>query len=101
METVSPACETYDATADAQGAAVPPAEPAAPATYSETAKAVQGTMKNRQNTVPQTVGRLVKQTGADTMLKNAGRDRSGMTRSSTLPGITKSPPVKGGPFVIG
>ena len=68
------ACEMYDATADAQGAAVPPAEPAAPATYSETAKAVQGTMKNRQNTVPQTVGRLVKQTGADTMLKNAGRD---------------------------
>ena len=68
------ACEMYDATAEAQGAAVPPAEPAEPATYRETAKAVQGTMKNRQNTVPQTVGRLVKQTGADTMLKNARRD---------------------------
>ena len=68
------ACEMYDATAAAQGAAVPPAEPAETATYDETSKAVRGTIKNQRNTVPATVGRLVKQAGADTMLKNAARD---------------------------
>lgn len=68
------ACEMYDRTAAAQGVTVPPAEPAPPATYHETAKAVAGTMKNQRNSVPQTVGRLVKQAGADTMLKNAKRD---------------------------
>lgn len=67
-------CEMYDALAEAQGAHVPPAEPAATATYQETARAVQGTMKNRLNSVPDTVGRLVKQAGADTTLKNALRD---------------------------
>ena len=70
------ACSMYDALAEAQGAAVPPAEPAPNATYDETAKAVYGTLKNKQNTVPATVGRLVKQTGADTMLQNARRDRA-------------------------
>ena len=70
------ACSMYDALAEAQGAAVPPAEPAPNATYDETAKAVYGTLKNKQNTVPATVGRLVKQTGADTMLQNAQRDRA-------------------------
>lgn len=68
------ACTMYDAIAEAQGAAVPPAVPAETATYGETAKAVYGTLKNKQNTVPATVGRLVKQTGADTMLQNARRD---------------------------
>lgn len=67
-------CEMYDALAEAQGAHVPPAEPAATATYSETAKAVRGTMKNRLNSVPDTVSRLVKQAGADTTIKNALRD---------------------------
>ena len=70
------ACSMYDALAEAQGAAVPPAEPAPNATYDETAKAVYGTLKNKQSTVPATVGRLVKQTGADTMLQNAQRDRA-------------------------
>jgi len=68
------ACEMYDACALAQGVALPPAEPAPTATYQEVAKAVQGTIKNRRNSVPDTVGRLVKQAGADTMLHNAQRD---------------------------
>lgn len=68
------ACDMYDEIAAAQGANVPPAEPAPTATYGETAKAVYGTMMNQQNTVPATVGRLVKQAGADTMLQNAARD---------------------------
>ena len=68
------ACEMYDALAAAQGFFVPPAEPAETATYGETAKAVRGTLNNRLNTVPDTVGRLVKQAGADTTLKNAARD---------------------------
>ena len=68
------ACEMYDETAEAQGASVPSAEPAETATYSEVEKAVRGTLKNRCSTVPATVGRLVKQAGADTTLKNARRD---------------------------
>lgn len=68
------ACEMYDAVAAAQGVAVSPAEPAATATYLETARAVMGTLKNQRNTVPDTVGRLVKQAGADTTLQNAVRD---------------------------
>lgn len=68
------ACEMYDAVAAAQGVSVPLAEPAATATYSETAKAVRGTLSNQRNSVPDTVGRLVKQAGADTTLKNAARD---------------------------
>lgn len=68
------ACEMYDAVAAAQGVSVAPAEPAATATYQETARAVMGTLKNRRSTVPGTVGRLVKQAEADTTLKNAARD---------------------------
>lgn len=68
------ACEMYDALAEAQGAELPPAEPAETATFGETAKAVRGTMKNQRNSVPDTVGRLVKQAGADTIVQNAKRD---------------------------
>ena len=68
------ACEMYDALAAVQRVFVPPAEPAETATFGETARAVQGTLKNRQDTVAGTVGRLVKQAGADTTLKNAARD---------------------------
>ncbi|MBR4743554.1 MAG: hypothetical protein IK082_05100 [Oscillospiraceae bacterium] len=68
------ACEMYDAVAVAQGASVPLAEIADVPDYGETAKAVLGAIKNKQNTVPATVGRLVKRVGADTMLKNAQRD---------------------------
>lgn len=68
------ACEMYDATAAAQGVSLPPAVPAPTATYPETAKAVRGTIKNQRSTVPATVGRLVRQAGADTTLHNAQRD---------------------------
>ena len=74
--TAALACEMYDEIAAAQMAGVPLAEPAPTATYGETAKAVYGTMKNRHSTVPDTVGRLVKQAGADTMLQNAKRDHA-------------------------
>lgn len=69
------ACEMYDAIASASGHNVPPADPADTATFAETAKAIRGTIKNQsEDAVPSTVGRLVKQVGADTMLKNAARD---------------------------
>ena len=68
------ACEMYDAVAEAAGEHVPPAEIAPTASYMDTAKAVHGTLLNPHNTVPQTVGRLVKQAGADTTLRNALRD---------------------------
>lgn len=68
------ACDMYDAIAEASGKALPPAEVAQTATYRETAIAVQGTMVNKQSTIPDTVSRLVKQAAADTTLKNALRD---------------------------
>ena len=70
------ACQMYDAMALAQGANVPPAEPAETATYGETAKAVQGAMKQSDNpdVAGSAVGRLVKQAGVDTTMKNAIRD---------------------------
>lgn len=69
------ACEMYDAIASASGRNVPPADPADTATFAETAKAIRGTIKNQsERVVPNTVSRLVKQVGADTMLKNAARD---------------------------
>ena len=67
-------CELYDEIAAAEGIVVPPAEPAPTATYEETMKAVRGTIKNQRSSVPATVSRLVKQAGADTMLRNAERD---------------------------
>lgn len=70
------ACEMYDTIAEIQGAFFPPAEPAPSATYGETAKAVRGTLNNQNSTVSSTVSRLVKQAGADTMLRNAKRDGS-------------------------
>lgn len=72
------ACQMYDAAAEAQGANVPPAEPAETATYGETAKAVQGAMKQSDNpdVAGSAVGRLVKQAGVDTTMKNAIRDRA-------------------------
>lgn len=68
------ACELYDAIAMASNASVPAAEPAETATYAETAQAVYGTAKQSEAVIPQTIGRLVKQVSADTMLQNAARD---------------------------
>ncbi len=63
----------YDAVAEVSGANVPPAQPAEPANYSETAKMVNGT-KQSPPLLQSGVSRLVKQAGADTTLKNAIRD---------------------------
>ncbi len=67
------ACQMYDALAEAQGATVPQAEPAQPASYGEVARMVHST----QQSPPQMqngVSRLVKRAGADTTLQNAQRD---------------------------
>ena len=70
------ACQMYDAIATASGKSVPAAEIAELPTIGDTAKAVYGTMKNRDNTVSATVGRMVKQSAADTTLHNALRDQA-------------------------
>ena len=69
-------CEMYDAVAEASGAILPAAEPAATATYGEVAKTFNGMVKQKQNNeaMGNAVGRLVKRTGADTVLQNAKRD---------------------------
>lgn len=66
-------CQMYEATAEAQGAIIPAAEPEETPTYAEVAKAVNGTIDSPE-TMCNAVGRLTKRTGADTMLKNAIRD---------------------------
>lgn len=67
------ACQMYDAMAEASGADVPPAVPAEPADYSETARMVNAT-KQSPPQLQGGVSRLVKRAGADTTLKNAIRD---------------------------
>ena len=67
------ACQMYDAMAKASGANVPPAEPAEPADYGETARMVNATMQSPPQ-LQGGVSRLVKRAGADTTLKNAIRD---------------------------
>ena len=68
----------YDAIAEVSGKVLEAAEVAATPTYGEVAKTVNGTLKHSQNpnSVSNAVSRLVKRTGADTMLKNAERDRA-------------------------
>lgn len=72
--SASLACEMYDATATAQGARVPAAEPARTATYTETGIAVNGAKLRGDAIVPQAVERLVKMAGQDTLLNNSLRD---------------------------
>lgn len=67
------ACQMYDAMARASGVQFPPAEPAAPADISETARMVNGTRQSPP-LLQGGVSRLVKRTAADTTLKNAIRD---------------------------
>ena len=66
----------YDAIAEVSGKFYEAAEVAATPAYGEVAKAVNGTLKHSKNpnTVSNAISRLVKRTGADTMLKNAERD---------------------------
>ena len=69
--------EMYDAIAELQGRLnLPPAVPAEPQSYGDVAKTVKGIHKTTENAeeYAAAIGRLVKQTGADTMLINAQRD---------------------------
>lgn len=72
------AAEMYDAVAEMSGKFYPPAETAPTPDYEDVAKAVNGTRRWSQNekAVPNTVSRMVKQTGADTTLRNAIRDQA-------------------------
>lgn len=73
-------CEMYDtmhkywAEIESGGKPWIESEPAKTATIKEVEAAVNGTAMYSKTSVPQTIGRLVKQAGADTMLKNAIRD---------------------------
>ncbi|MBQ3429187.1 MAG: hypothetical protein IJH28_05375 [Mogibacterium sp.] len=69
-------CTMYEALAEYSGAAVKAAEPAAVASYWETAKQVRGTMLRTKDAaaISASAGRLVKLASVDTMMKNALRD---------------------------
>lgn len=68
--------EMYDLTARLEGMNVPEAIPADTATFEDTAKAVNGSLKKSPSgqLVSFAVERLVKQAGEDTTLQNAKRD---------------------------
>lgn len=70
------ACQMYDAVAELEHVLKPAAEPAPTATYNETAKAINGVLKQSPSgqLLDQAVQRMVKQAGADTTLRNAIRD---------------------------
>ena len=72
------AAEMYDSIARAEKVNVPKAEPSDNLEFGEVAKAINGALKHSDNDefVSSVVGRAVKQTGADTMLKNATRDQA-------------------------
>ena len=71
------ACEMYDAIAQTASVLLPAAEPAATATYAETAKAVNGTMKTgNDEIIASSISRLVKMAGVDTTMQNAIRDHA-------------------------
>lgn len=67
------AAQMYDDLAEAEGVTVSPAEPAQPPSMAEVAKAIYRTLDSPPLMAGAT-SRLVKQTGADTILKNALRD---------------------------
>ena len=69
------ACQMYDEIAAASAVPVPSAMPATVPSVGEVAKTINGTLKTgNPNIVSEAVGRLVKQTGVDTTMKNALRD---------------------------
>lgn len=72
------ACQMYDAIAELQNATVAAAIPAEVATIGEVAKAINGSLKQSPTgqLLDTVVGRLVKQAGADTTIKNAIRDKA-------------------------
>ena len=72
----------YDAIAEMEGKILPSAEVAETPEYGEVAKAINGVRKHSQNPTSygNVVNRLVKRTGADTMLQNAERDGAEFAR---------------------
>lgn len=74
--TAAVACELYDEMARLSGVNLAPAVPAELPTINEVGKAINGTIKQsvNENMVSGTVGRLVKQVGQDTTVRNAIRD---------------------------
>lgn len=69
-------CEMYDAMSGMMKAGVPDALPAETATYEEVAKGVMWGKYHSPSQIPSIVGRQVRLAGADTMMKNAGRDQA-------------------------
>lgn len=67
------ACQMYDSIATAQNAKVNSADPAETASRDNVKSAVNSA-SHTTNGIPAAVGKLVKQAGADTMLRNAKRD---------------------------
>lgn len=68
------ACQIYDEIAAAQEAGTPGALPAETAGPEEIRSALRDVLENALDPAPALVGKLVKQAGEDTMLKNAVRD---------------------------
>jgi hypothetical protein len=68
------ACEMYEATAEAQGIFVAAAVPAETATINEVKHLIGEAAAKSPVLISPTVGKMVKQAGADTTLQNAGRD---------------------------
>lgn len=68
------ACQMYDAVALIEGSNLEPAEPAETASYSDVAKAVNGTIKTSDLLCAAAIYRLVKLAGQDTTRQNAARD---------------------------
>ncbi len=69
------ACQMYDNVAEASKVFVPPAEPAELASMTEVAKAVNAT-KSNTNMLSNAVSKYIRLAAADTMLKNAKRDKA-------------------------
>jgi len=68
------ACQMYEEVAAAQNAAVPQAVPADALPYNYVKAAVEDKITRAPAQIPDTVGEMVKRTGADTTVKNALRD---------------------------
>lgn len=70
------AAQMYDAISGLSGMIVEPAVPAETASYGQVAKTVRGILNQTENeeVLSSAMGRMVKQAGADTTLKNALRD---------------------------
>ena len=68
------ACQMYDYMAEIMGAEVAEAIPADIVSLKEVAKGVTWGKYHSPSQIPSTIGRMVRQAGADTMIQNAKRD---------------------------